>query len=62
MSGGPDQDPHQQADADDSHREAQDAADGLKNQIAALRARVQDAHQTLSEHERRRREQRTFRR
>jgi hypothetical protein len=41
--------------------EAQRAADGLKDQIAALRARIQDAKRTLKEHVRREREPRSFR-
>lgn len=62
MSGEPNSEkPEHQLEGDD-HKEAQEAADGLKGQIAALRARVQDAQDTLREHERRKRETRTFKR
>lgn len=58
--------PAQQDEAPE-HGEAQRAADGLKDQIAALRARVKDAQARLREgepreDERRDREPRSFRR
>jgi hypothetical protein len=34
----------------EAEAEAQRAADGLKDQIAAVRARIRDARRTLSEH------------
>ena len=47
--------------APDAHAEAQAAADGLKDQIAAVRARVRRARETLHEHARRH-EPRSFKR
>lgn len=44
----------------EGHTEAQRAADGLKAQIAAVRARINDARNTLHEHAQREREQRSF--
>jgi hypothetical protein len=42
--------------------EAQRAADGLKDQIAAVRDRIRQARDALTEHARRESEGRTFRR
>lgn len=39
---------HAGVDAADRHTEAQRAADGLKDQIAAIRARVREARRALS--------------
>jgi hypothetical protein len=46
----------------DDHEEAQRAADGLKDQIAKVRARIRDARETLREHVRREREPKSFKR
>ena len=45
-----------------AHDEAQRAADGLKEQIAAVRDRIREARETLAEQARRTREPRTFKR
>lgn len=45
---------------DAAHEEAQRAADSLKEQIAAVRARIREAKKTLREHAKREREPRTF--
>jgi len=37
-------------EASEAQAEAQRAADGLKDQIAAVRARIRDARETLREH------------
>lgn len=47
---------------DTASDEAQRAADGLKDQIAAVRDRIRKARETLTEHARRERETRTFKR
>jgi hypothetical protein len=44
--------------AEERQSEAQRAADGLRDQIAALRRRVREAQDTLRDHEQRRRERR----
>jgi hypothetical protein len=46
----------------EAHAEADRAAAGLRDQIAALRRRVKDAQDTLREHHRRATETRSFRR
>jgi hypothetical protein len=43
-----------------AHDEAQQASDALKDQIAAVRARIRDARETLGQHLRRDHEGRTF--
>jgi hypothetical protein len=48
--------------SDDVHDQAQRAADSLKSQIAALRAQVKTAQQTLRDHHKRSRETRSFKR
>ncbi len=45
----------------EAHDEAQRAADSLKDQIAAVRARIRDARKTLGEHVQRESEGRSFR-
>jgi hypothetical protein len=45
---------------DERHAEADRAAEGLRDQIAALRQRVRDAQDTLRKHQRRADERRSF--
>jgi hypothetical protein len=53
---------NEQSEETGAHDEAQRAADSLKEQIAAVRARIRDAHETLREHARRDEEPKTFKR
>ncbi|RAK58445.1 hypothetical protein DJ021_00840 [Phenylobacterium hankyongense] len=57
----PDHAPQDASSNEDAHDEAQRAASGLKDQIAALRAQVRDAQDTLRD-PRRQQERRTFKR
>ena len=54
--------PETEETADEAQAEANRASDGLRDQIAALRKQVRDAQDTLRDHERRRDENRTFKR
>jgi hypothetical protein len=47
---------HPGAEMTPDERQAQVAAEGLRDQIAALRRKVRDAQDTLRDHERQRRE------
>jgi hypothetical protein len=44
----------------EAHSEAEQAAQGLKSQIAAVRRRIREAQETLREHARRERDTKSF--
>lgn len=54
--------PEQDEGEPSAQEEAQRAADGLKDQIAAVRDRIREARDALAEHARREKEGRSFKR